>query len=96
MLGFDDGYPDDSYSNDSGEWQPDDWGNDPDDEVEELSCPNCGASVYEETQQCPHCGDWITPLAAAARRPIWIRVVGGVVVFCFLYMLLAGIVRTFW
>ena len=86
MTGFDD----------SGEWEPEDWGADRDDDVEELACPSCGASVYEETQQCPHCGDWITPLAASARTPTWIRVVGGVLVFCFLYLLIAGIVRSFW
>jgi hypothetical protein len=86
MTGFDD----------SGDWEPEDWGADRDDDVEELTCPSCGASVYEEAQQCPHCGDWITPLSAAARTPTWMRVVAGVVLFCFLYFLIAGIVRTLW
>ena len=27
-----------------------------------LSCPSCGAAVHEDTQQCPHCGDWIIPV----------------------------------
>ncbi len=81
---------------DSGGWDADDWGDDPNDTSEELACPGCGASVYEETQKCPHCGDWITPHAAAARFPMWVRAVSVVVVFCFLYFLVAGIVRSFW
>jgi hypothetical protein len=45
----------------------------PDDEDEEFSdeyddetdaelvpCPECGASIYEESQQCPVCGSYIT------------------------------------
>lgn len=24
-------------------------------------CPSCKQYVHEDTQQCPHCGDWITP-----------------------------------
>ncbi|MFH1418199.1 MAG: zinc ribbon domain-containing protein [Planctomycetota bacterium] len=27
----------------------------------EMVCPSCGANVTEDTQKCPHCGDWITP-----------------------------------
>ena len=39
-----------------------------DDHPEVLPCPSCGAEVHEETQRCPHCGDWIMPLAASARN----------------------------
>jgi len=38
-----------------------------DDEDDLLVCPSCGRPVHEETQQCPHCGDWIVP--AYPRRP---------------------------
>jgi len=42
-----------------------------------LSCPSCRQSVHEDTQQCPHCGDWITPidLSARVKRWIWVAVV---------------------
>ncbi len=35
-----------------------------------LVCPSCLASVHEETQQCPHCGDWIIPVypGSSSRR----------------------------
>ncbi len=88
-----------NWIDDDHDWEPDEsdrsedqWD---DGEVEELSCPSCGGSVYEETQQCPHCGDWITPLAASARTPKWIRIVGAILVLCFLYGIIVGIVRLF-
>ena len=28
---------------------------------EELPCPSCGEPVYEDTDVCRHCGDFITP-----------------------------------
>lgn len=34
---------------------------DEDDESEEMVCPSCRATVAEDSQKCPHCGDWITP-----------------------------------
>lgn len=50
------------------EWIEDE-GN-PEDEL--LVCPACRADVHEDTQQCPYCGDWITPVypAEASRRRI--------------------------
>lgn len=27
-----------------------------------LVCPQCRNDVHEDTQKCPHCGDWITPV----------------------------------
>ncbi|MCP4248024.1 MAG: hypothetical protein GY778_13335 [bacterium] len=46
-------------------------------EDDQLPCPACGAMVYDDTDRCPHCGDWIMPLAAAAGRKsrLWIAVV---------------------
>lgn len=31
-----------------------------DDEPAYLPCPSCGDDVYEDLEQCPHCGDYIT------------------------------------
>ena len=28
--------------------------------AETVACPACGAEVYEEAEQCPRCGDYIT------------------------------------
>jgi hypothetical protein len=32
-----------------------------DEESVVVACPSCGAEVYEEAEQCPACGEWITP-----------------------------------
>lgn len=32
-----------------------------------LQCPACRQAVHEDTQQCPHCGDWITPVYPRSR-----------------------------
>lgn len=32
------------------------------DDLPEMRCPACGAAVTEDTQKCPRCGDWITPV----------------------------------
>ena len=37
------------------EWIEDEGGD------EMLVCPVCQQAVHEDTQQCPHCGDWIIP-----------------------------------
>lgn len=35
---------------------------DGDDDPAMMACPNCRKAVVEDAQQCPHCGDWITPV----------------------------------
>ena len=56
----------------------DDWpdGGDPD-ESGVAACPKCGADVYEDAEQCPLCGEWIThsthPLSG---RPWWFVLAG--------------------
>ena len=53
------------------DWTDDDGVEDPSDEdcddgsrdsEDLLVCPACRRDVHEDTQQCPHCGDWITPI----------------------------------
>ena len=36
-----------------------------DNDEELCECPSCGESVYEDCEKCPHCGDYITPVAPA-------------------------------
>jgi len=39
-----------------------------DDALPEMICPHCYGDVTEDTQKCPHCGDWITPTDPSKRR----------------------------
>lgn len=52
------------------------WEDDEEDEESDdlLECPSCRGSVHEDTQQCPHCGDWIVPVwpQRTAKRVVWI------------------------
>lgn len=38
----------------------DDRPDDDPDESDVVTCSNCGAEVYEDAEQCPSCGEWIT------------------------------------
>lgn len=50
---------------------------DDDDLTETVACPECGAEVYEEAEQCPRCGSYITHGGGVwAGRPIWWIVLG--------------------
>ncbi len=39
-----------------------------------LMCPACKTAVHEDTQQCPHCGEWIIPVYPGGRskRVVWL------------------------
>lgn len=32
-----------------------------------LPCPHCRRDIHEDSERCPHCGDWIQPPAARQR-----------------------------
>lgn len=42
----------------------DDVGDDLTSDGDLLACPSCRRAVHEDTQRCPHCGDWIVPVEA--------------------------------
>jgi len=63
---------DEDIDDDGGEL--DEWVDDDNPEDVLLHCPSCKQTVHEDTQQCPHCGDWITPvdLSDCPRQRIWL------------------------
>ena len=72
-------FPDEEWVEDEG-----------DSEDDLLSCPSCRQAVHEDTQQCPHCGDWITPIATEplSKRLIWVAAALLVIVSLILYTVL--------
>ena len=43
-----------------------------DDLTETVSCPQCGAEVYEDALRCPVCGDYVThDTSVWSGRPGW-------------------------
>lgn len=47
-----------------------------DDSTETIRCPDCGADVYEDAEQCPECGEYIEFSTSAWQdRPLpWVMV----------------------
>ena len=47
------------------------------DEPATITCPHCGADVFDDVEQCPACGSWFVrdrhPLTS---KPSWIVVLG--------------------
>jgi len=60
-----------------------------DDDFDELLlCPNCRKDVHEDTQQCPYCGDWITPVYSGEAKKLWIwKIVAVLILLSFLMMI---------
>jgi len=51
-------WPDDASEDlDENEYPDEDEFDDSSDDL--FPCPECGGEVHEETQRCPHCGDYI-------------------------------------
>ena len=65
-MSYDEDHADEEWIEDEG---------DPEDDL--LVCPSCHENVHEDTQQCPHCGDWIIPAYPhdRSKRLIWLVVV---------------------
>ena len=47
------------------------------DETETIDCPACHQPVYDDAEQCPYCGDYITVSTSPwAGRPWWWIAIG--------------------
>ncbi len=43
-----------------------------DDATATLSCPHCGAEIYEDAVRCPACENYVTPdTRVFSNRPLW-------------------------
>lgn len=67
-------------------WGDDDWDDeyvdeayDDDDEIFTVECPECGADIYEDAEQCPICGNYVLHASSGylwKDRPSWWIVLG--------------------
>ena len=71
-------WEEDGYGDDwSGDGYDEGWGTDDDEPVDTVPCGNCGADVYEDAEQCPRCGEWITHgTSALTAKPLWWQIIG--------------------
>ncbi len=51
-------------------------------EPDEAPCPHCRNLIYEETEQCPHCGEWVVR-PSFSRGTLW-SVLAVLVILAFL------------
>jgi hypothetical protein len=61
-----------------------------DDEPPTEPGPACGADIYDDSPQCPVCGEYIFPGSGSTHRwPLWLVVVAAVALVAFIcYILL--------
>jgi hypothetical protein len=53
----------------------DDFDTSSDDDDTTMPCPHCGEDVYDDAEQCPLCGQYLSREdAPAAARPWWILI----------------------
>jgi predicted nucleic acid-binding Zn ribbon protein len=50
------------------------------------ACPICGKQIYEQSQVCPYCGNFVSPGRSRSRKPLWI-VVGVIVCLAVVFFL---------
>lgn len=86
MIDYDEFDEDESFDEYSDEFPEDE-------EAETLPCPHCRAEIYEDAEQCPHCGEYVTHSTSVwAGRPWWWIVLGllGIVAVIFVLLLLGN------
>ncbi|HVX10117.1 MAG TPA: hypothetical protein VHC22_02840 [Pirellulales bacterium] len=67
---------DNKMTDDYDDWEDpeEDSANDDDDLVR---CPSCRKEIYEDAEQCPYCGDYVTrSTSPLAGRPFWFCALG--------------------
>ena len=75
------------------DWDVDDWDNEdwPDDEGGEsltIPCPACRVDIYEDSEQCPHCGEYVVRSTSVwDGRPNWWIVLGGLGILATIFAL---------
>lgn len=80
-----------NWDDDSDPEFPDDWEEDGGETLTRV-CPHCSCDVYEDAEQCPLCGEWISrPLTAWEGRPTWWIILGllgiGAVLFGWVFLI---------
>lgn len=49
-----------------------------DDSDDAVPCPACGRDVYEDADQCVHCGEWIIPSVTGAGGLHWVWIAAAI------------------
>jgi hypothetical protein len=71
---------------DEDEWNEDD----PGDEDATVACPYCRQPIHEESERCPHCGNYISEEDVPPSRKPWWIVIGVLVCLFLIYLWIRG------
>lgn len=71
-------------------WDEDEADEADDDEDTTIPCPYCRRSIYEDSERCPHCGNYLTGEAAPQTRKPWWIILGVLAAFYVIYRWIAG------
>lgn len=85
-VATDDDWEDD---NPDGEWEPDEeeeYVPDAEEDDATIACPHCQEAIHSQSEQCPHCGFYISEEdVPPSRRPWWI-VLGAILCLFAVYL----------
>jgi predicted nucleic acid-binding Zn ribbon protein len=81
---FDDDEEDDF---DDASWDADDAEDDADGDV--LTCPYCGAAIYDDAVQCPQCGEYLSRTERpTVNQPAWVVITAAILLAGLLFAIL--------
>lgn len=62
-----------------------------DDDDTTIPCPHCGADIYDDAEQCPACGHYLTDEDAPAKpQPWWILIGVSICILIVIAWMLGG------
>ena len=54
-------------------------------ETASLACPHCGEQVYDDVEQCPYCGMYISQADFKKPMPVWAVIIIILTILGFLF-----------
>ena len=75
-----------TWEDESDKWDDDNDFDDEDEDLPTILCPFCRAEIYEEAEQCPECGEYISSEDRQARPTLQARWIILTAILCLLLL----------
>jgi hypothetical protein len=53
-----------------------------DDSDETMPCPHCFGTIYDDSELCPHCGQYLSRESMPFRPPLWVVLGVSIALLC--------------